>query len=116
MIEAEIRPEELLGIAKKVSLEWDKLPLHTHGALIQLVNVVFEHRKLTLQRAEKQAQDDQRERMLAMQEKQTLLAEEHNKRERAMQDRNLAEDMLRQGAAPNKNLNVVDITAAKAVI
>lgn len=66
--------EELYGVAKKMSLQMRDLPLHTHGALIQMINVDFEHRKLDLQRAEKLAADERQERALKIQEEQLEFA------------------------------------------
>ena len=66
--------EELYGVAKKMSLQMRDLPLHTHGALIQMINVDFEHRKLDVQRAEKLAADERQERALKIQEEQLEFA------------------------------------------
>lgn len=70
----ELSHDEMYGIAKKISREFSEYPLHTHGALIQMVNIGFEHRKLAMQRAEKEAHDAAQERALKMQEQQIGLA------------------------------------------
>ncbi len=72
--------DEIYVIAKKISRELSEFPLHSHGALIQLINIGFEHRKLTMQRAEKEAQDAQHERALRLQEQQIGLMEAERQR------------------------------------
>ena len=44
--------EELYGTAKKWTRELEQLPLHSHGAVIQALNIAFEHRNLSMKREE----------------------------------------------------------------
>jgi hypothetical protein len=81
----ELQTEELYGVAKKMSLQMRDLPLHTHGALIQMINVDFEHRKLGMQRAEKLAQEERQERALKLQEQQMELMRRQQQPEKEVQ-------------------------------
>ena len=52
--------EVVYGIAKKMSLELDKLALHTHGAVISMMTTMAKHREATLrQEQEAKMQDAQ---------------------------------------------------------
>lgn len=64
----EMRSAELYGTAKKITNELEELPLHTHGAMIQLLNIAYEHRRIGAQHAEKLRQDALQERQVAVQE------------------------------------------------
>jgi ribosomal protein L24 len=75
--------DEMFGIAKKMSRELAEYPLHTNGALIQLINIAFEHRKLTQQRAEKLANDKMQEQALRMQEQHLALMQADEQRKAA---------------------------------
>lgn len=41
--------ENVFGIAKKMALELEKLPLHTHAAIVGLLKMMTEHRQVCLQ-------------------------------------------------------------------
>jgi hypothetical protein len=41
--------ENIYGIAKRISLDLEKLPLHTHAAIISVINTMCQHRKLVLE-------------------------------------------------------------------
>lgn len=41
--------ENIYGMAKRISLDLEKLPLHTHAAVINIVNTMCQHRKLVLE-------------------------------------------------------------------
>jgi cysteinyl-tRNA synthetase len=61
--EAQTAPptEVVYGIAKKMSLELEKFPLHTHGAVISMMTTMAKHREATLrqeQEAKMQAAQD----------------------------------------------------------
>lgn len=43
------RTEELYGIAKKMTLELEKLPLHSHAAIVTMMKTGLEHRNIELQ-------------------------------------------------------------------
>jgi len=75
----DLTQDEMFGIAKKISRELSEYPLHTHGALIQLVNIGFEHRKIAMQRADKERQDAENARVLKLREQEIglLQAEQH---------------------------------------
>ena len=69
--------EELYGTAKKWTRELEQLPLHSHGAVIQALNIAFEHRNLSMKREEalrmqrlQEAQIDNQRRAIEMQERQ----------------------------------------------
>lgn len=72
--------DEMYGLAKKMNRDLEQLPLHTHGAIIQLVNIAFEHRKLAMQRAEKEKQEAQQAKVIEFQERQTKILEERQRR------------------------------------
>lgn len=57
--------ENIYGIAKRVSLDLEKLPLHTHAAIINIVNTLCQHRKIELESAAQQAQIDAQEAAMA---------------------------------------------------
>ncbi len=44
--------DELSGISKKYTRELDALPLHSHGAVLKMMQVAYEHRNITMQREE----------------------------------------------------------------
>lgn len=51
--EAELKLEEvgnaeLSGIAKKMSLELEKLPCHSHGAVVAILTTLLQHRQSNL--------------------------------------------------------------------
>lgn len=69
--------EELYGTAKKWTRELEQLPLHSHGAVIQAMNIAFEHRNMTMKREEQmrvarlqEAQVDNQRRAIELQERQ----------------------------------------------
>jgi hypothetical protein len=48
--------EQVYSIAKRISLDLEKLPLHTHGAIISLVTTMAKHREANMQMEQHQAQ------------------------------------------------------------
>ena len=48
--------EQIYGIAKKIALELEKLPLHTHAGIINMVRTMVEHRKIELESKANEAQ------------------------------------------------------------
>lgn len=64
----ELSSAELYGTAKKITNDLEDLALHTHGAMIQLLNIAYEHRKLGMAREEKLRQDAMQERQMRFQE------------------------------------------------
>jgi len=57
--------EQVYGIAKKISLELEHFPLHTHAAIINVVNTMCQHRKLVLETEMQQKQVDAQEAAMA---------------------------------------------------
>lgn len=57
--------ENVYGIAKRISLDLEKLPLHTHAAIINIVNTMCQHRKIVLESEAQQAQIDAQEAAMA---------------------------------------------------
>ena len=76
----DLTQDEMFGIAKKISRELSEYPLHTHGALIQLVNIGFEHRKIAMQRADKERQDAENARALKLREQEIGLFQAEQQR------------------------------------
>jgi len=68
--------DELYGIAKRINRELDGLQIHSHGAIVEMVKVGFEHRNMGLKKAFQDQQVAQQERALKMQEQQMALAKE----------------------------------------
>lgn len=84
----ELSSAEMYGTAKKINNDLEQLPLHTHGAMIQLLNIAFEHRKLAMAREEKLRQD-------ALQERQMKFQEEMMQRQREAAQRADAEALVK---------------------
>lgn len=40
--------EQVFGIAKKMTLELEKLPLHTHATIVNMLRMTVEHRKVEM--------------------------------------------------------------------
>ncbi len=40
--------EQVFGIAKKMMLELEKLPLHTHATIVNILRMTVEHRKVEM--------------------------------------------------------------------
>jgi hypothetical protein len=57
--------EQVYGIAKRISLDLDKLPLHTHAAIINICNTLCQHRKIVLESEMQQKQIDAQEAAMA---------------------------------------------------
>lgn len=66
---------EMFGTAKKINNDLEQLPLHTHGALVNLLTTAFQHRQVGMQREDALQKQRQQEQMLALQERQMALAE-----------------------------------------
>lgn len=74
--------EELYGTAKKWTRELEQLPLHSHGAVIQAMNIAFEHRNMTMKREEvlrqqrlQEQQVENQRRAIELQEKRQQTAD-----------------------------------------
>ena len=76
----ELSSAEMYGTAKKITNDLEDLPLHTHGAMIQLINIAYEHRKLGMAREEKLRQEAVQERQLAMQEQMMQMQRERQQK------------------------------------
>ena len=57
--------QDVYGIAKKISLELEHLPLHTHAAIINMVNTMCQHRKIVLESEMQQKQMEAHEAAMA---------------------------------------------------
>jgi hypothetical protein len=57
--------QDVCGIAKKISLELEHLPLHTHAAIINIVNTMCQHRKIVLESEMQQKQMEAQEAAMA---------------------------------------------------
>ena len=57
--------EQVYGLAKRISLDLDKLPLHTHAAIINICNTMCQHRKIVLESEMQQKQIDAQEAAMA---------------------------------------------------
>jgi hypothetical protein len=57
--------EQVYGIAKRISLDLDKLPLHTHAAIINICNTMCQHRKIVLETEAQQKQIEAQEAAMA---------------------------------------------------
>lgn len=90
--QAEVKGDELLGIAKKMNRELEELPLHSHSAIVEALRVCMQHRQIAMQRAEherqvemQQRELDQREEALKLERRQVELAQASEDRARATQ-------------------------------
>lgn len=83
--------EELYGTAKKWTRELEQLPLHSHGAVIQAMQIAYEHRNLTMKREEVLRQQRMQEQQLENQRRAIELQEKMQQQRDA--------DNLRQTAA-----------------
>ena len=52
-----VATEIVYGTAKRISLELDKLPLQTHGAIISMMTTMAKHREANMQMEQHQAQE-----------------------------------------------------------
>ncbi|MGA2890328.1 MAG: hypothetical protein ABSE51_19970 [Terracidiphilus sp.] len=57
--------EQIFGIAKKIALELEKLPLHTHATVVNMLRMTVEHRKVELDNQVAQAQVEANEAAMA---------------------------------------------------
>ena len=48
--------EQIFGIGKKIALELEKLPLHTHAGIVNMLRTMMEHRKIELENEATKAQ------------------------------------------------------------
>lgn len=62
--ETPLTSAELFGMSKRINNELEELPIQTHSALLQLLNVALQHRNLCEQRKEKLAQDARQQQAL----------------------------------------------------
>lgn len=67
---------EMFGTAKKFNHDLEQLPLHTHGAIVSLLNNAFQHRQVAMQHEEKLRQQSMQERQMALAESQLALQRE----------------------------------------
>jgi hypothetical protein len=86
--------EQVYGIAKRISLDLDKLPLHTHAAIINICNTLCQHRKIVLESEMQQKQIDAQEAAMA----EALKA---HAREQMDFDARIAAQIKRQAAFPS---------------
>jgi hypothetical protein len=85
--------EQVYGIAKKISLELEKNPLHTHGAVISMLTTMAKHREACINIEQHQAQIDAQD--AAMADARRAHAEAQVKREQQ-----IAAQIAQQAAAP----------------
>lgn len=64
----ELSSDEMYGIGKRINRELEAFPLHTHGAIMQMVTVGFQHRNEVMKHAHMQQQQDAQERILRIKE------------------------------------------------
>ena len=87
--------EVVYGIAKKMSLELDKLALHTHGAVISMMTTMAKHREATLRQEQEAKMQDAQD--AAMKDAVKAHADAQVKREAQ-----LAAEMIRANANRDK--------------
>lgn len=59
--------EVICGVAKKFSLELEKqFPLHSHAAVVSLMNIMVEHRQANVKTEQAQKQQEAYERQVEM--------------------------------------------------
>jgi len=92
--------EVIFGIAKKMHLELEKLPLHTHAIVMNMLRGMVEHRKVELDNQVQEAQIKAQE--AAMADARRAHAEAQVKR-----DEQLAAEMIRANAAKAPRLSIV---------
>ncbi|MGA8730302.1 MAG: hypothetical protein WB608_16225 [Terracidiphilus sp.] len=85
--------EQVFGIAKKMALELEKLPLHTHAGVINMMRVMVEHRKIELDNEMTEQQNEANRAAMAearaAHAKAQVLREEHeSKQPRVIVDSN----------------------------
>jgi hypothetical protein len=97
--EQEVPVEELYGIARRVTLELNKLPIHQHSAVTEMINVGIQVRNISMQRQEKLRQDEEQHelklRQIAMQERQLGSAEEQTRLAKAAEERQAAQELTK---------------------
>ena len=89
--------ENVYGIAKRISLELEKLPLHTHAAVISIINTMCQHRKIVLESEMQQAQIDAQEAAMADARK------AHAERQ-VQQEAKLARELVTESKAPRLSI------------
>ena len=57
--------EQIYGIAKKINLELERLPLHTHAGIINMLRTMVDHRNVELQNEMQAAQVKAQEQAMA---------------------------------------------------
>ncbi len=67
--ETPLSSAELFGMSKRINNELEELPIQTHSALLQMLNVGLQHRNLCEQRKEKLRQDAMQQQALDNQSK-----------------------------------------------
>jgi len=65
----------LFGVAKKLTKELEELPLHTHAAVISLMNSALQHRQIALQADMQQKQADAQREVYEQAERRQALKE-----------------------------------------
>jgi hypothetical protein len=95
--------EQVYGIAKRISLELEKFPLHTHAAIINIVNTMCQHRKIVLEEPQRQEQ----ERYEAIQRRAQADAFEAAQRAHAERDAKIAEQIKAADEPKPPRLSVV---------
>src|SRR5271166_609867 len=95
--------QEIYGIAKRISLDLEKLPLHTHAAIVVLVKTLMEHRKIVLESEMNQKQIDAQEAAMAD-------ARKAHAQRQAQEDARIAAQMLAE--EPKKPRLVIELGAS----
>lgn len=78
--QAEVKGDELFGIAKKMNRELEELPLHTHSAIVEALRLSMQHRQIAMQRAEHEAQIERQNKQIEIQQNQLKLAQAADER------------------------------------
>jgi len=100
--EAQTAPptEVVYGIAKKMSLDLEKHPLHTHGAVLSMMTTMAKHREATIQTEMQQKQIEAQE--VAMADARRAHAEQQ-----AREEARLVAQMIKDNAAKAPRLSIV---------
>lgn len=97
--------ENIYGIAKRVSLDLEKLPLHTHAAVVVMVKTMMEHRKIVLEAEMNQKQIDAQEAAMAD-------ARKAHAQRQVLEEQRIAAQML-AAEEPKKPRLVIELDTAR---
>ena len=100
--EAQTAPptEVVYGIAKRMSLDLEKFPLHTHGAILSLMTTMAKHREATMQSEMQQKQVEAQEAAMAD-------ARRAHAEQQAREEARLAAQMIKDNATKAPRLSIV---------